>query len=288
MIMYVRAFFKLRRLVRSRQREADSCGVDHMPSLIQRFARARNPDGAGDPPPRPKTAAEELTTPSDVTSPDPPPEHAEEAQGVRVVVDGSAAADGDRRPPADPDQVVVEENGKPADSEDQQDNDQADLATAAAELKKANQKAKAAAALKKMRAQSGFSVWKWLPTFYDPVEDTVRSRIIAVLAVAVIPAMLVGLLLEPMVTDIAAVTLNRVIVFSPLFIPADPVYVGVLPAKGYEFRFVIRNAKNWPQSGTSPILICEPIAAVSRHTPNPCSRRHHIRLHTRQLHRLGP
>jgi hypothetical protein len=261
-----------------------------MPSLIQRFARARNPDGAGDPPPRPKTAAEELTTPSDVTSPDPPPEHAEEAQGVRVVVDGSAAADGDGRPSADADQVVpvVEENGKPADSQDQQDIDQADLATAAAELKKANQKAKAAAALKKMRARAGFSVWKWLPTFYDPVEDTIRSRIIAVLAVAVIPAMLVGLLLEPMVTDIAAVTLNRVIVFSPLFIPADPVYVGVLPAKGYEFRFVIRNAKNWPQSGTSPILTCEPMAAVSRHTPNPCSRRHHICLHTRQLHRLGP
>jgi len=257
-----------------------------MPSLIQRFARARNPNGTGDAPPRPKTAAEELT--SDVASPDPPPKRAEEAQGVLVVVDDSRATDGEGRPAADPDQVVVEEHGKPADSEDQQDNEQADVATAAAELKKANQKAKAAAALKKMRARSGFSVWKWLPTFYDPVEDTIRSRVIAALAVAVIPAMLVGLLLEPMVTDIAAVTLNRVIVFSPLFIPADPVYVGVLPAKGYEFRFVIRNAKNWPQSGKSPILTYESGATVSRHTPNPCSRRNRIRLNTRQLHRLGP
>jgi hypothetical protein len=207
---------------------------------------------------------------------------------VLVVVDDSRATDGEGRPAADPDQVVVEEHGKPADSEDQQDNEQADVATAAAELKKANQKAKAAAALKKMRARSGFSVWKWLPTFYDPVEDTIRSRVIAALAVAVIPAMLVGLLLEPMVTDIAAVTLNRVIVFSPLFMPLDPVYVGVLPAKGYEFRFVIRNAKNWPQSGKSPILTYESGATVSRHTPNPCSRRNRIRLNTRQLHCLGP
>jgi hypothetical protein len=61
-----------------------------------------------------------------------------------------------------------------------------------------------------------------LPTFYDPVEDTIRSRIIAVLAVAVIPAMLTGLLLEPMITDVADVTRNSVILFSPLFMPMDP------------------------------------------------------------------
>jgi hypothetical protein len=264
-----------------------------MPSLIQRFARARNPNGNGEPLPRPQTAAEELTTPSDVASPDSSPKRSIEAPGVRVVIDDSSAAAHESRPTegrgeTDGHKVAVEEDGKPADGDDEQDANHADaIATAAAELKKARQKAKAAAALQKMKAQSGFSLWRWLPTFYDPVEDTIRSRIIAVLAVAVIPAMLVGLLLEPMITDTVAVTSNKVLVFSPLFMPLDPVYVGVLPAKGFEFRFVVRNVMNWPQSGKLPIFCYEPCTPLCLHTPNPCPRRHSIRLHTSQLHCLG-
>lgn len=231
-----------------------------MPSLIQRFNRARNSSGGDDPPPRPKTSAEELTTAADAPPATEPPL---KVSGVKT--DGNiskAAADcedhvdagaTEDRQTTDPDQVTIGEGGSAGDSVEQQAVDPVAAAAAAAELRKASQKAKAAAALKKMKARSGFSLWNWLPTFYDPVEDTIRSRIIAVLAVAVIPAMLTGLLLEPMITDVADVTQNKVILLSPLFMPMDPMYVGVPSAKGYEFRFVVRNSKYWPQPGKPTI-----------------------------------
>jgi hypothetical protein len=231
-----------------------------MPSLIQRFNRARNSSGGDDPPPRPKTSAEELTTAADATPATEPPLKVSGAQtdgniskaAADCEDDADAGATEDRQT-TDPDQVTIAEGGSAGDSVEQQAVDPVAAAAAAAELRKASQKAKAAAALKKMKARSGFSLWNWLPTFYDPVEDTVRSRIIAVLAVAVIPAMLTGLLLEPMITDVADVTQNRVILLSPLFMPMDPMYVGVPSAKGYEFRFVVRNSKYWPQPGKPTI-----------------------------------
>ena len=233
-----------------------------MPSLIQRFVRARNSGDDLPPGPRPKTSAEELTTvtPTDV-APGPASLHdarvdgdgSKDAENSKDGVDrGAAEAQGGRQTTATLlDEVKIGDDGAAGDTEQQQEVDPIAAAAAAAELKKASQKAKAAAALKRMKARSSFSVWNWLPTFYDPVEDTIRSRIIAVLAVAVIPAMLTGLLLEPMITDVSIVTRDKVIVFAPLFIPMDPMYVGVFPAKGYEFRFVVRNSKNWPQSGKS-------------------------------------
>lgn len=233
-----------------------------MPSLIQRFVRARKSGDDLPPGPRPKTSAEELTTPTDVV-PGPPSSHdarvggdsSKNAEDPKDGVDRGAAeseAPGGRRTTETHlDEVKVGDDGAAADTEQQQEVDPIAAAAAAAELKKASKKAKAAAALKRMKARSSFSVWTWLPTFYDPVEDTIRSRIIAVLAVAVIPAMLTGLLLEPMITDVSIVTRDKVVNFAPLFIPMDPMYVGVFPAKGYEFRFVVRNSKNWPQSGKS-------------------------------------
>jgi hypothetical protein len=182
---------------------------------------------------------------------------------------------------ADPDEVTFEAEGTLAQDEEQQAIDPSASASVAAELRKASQKAKAAAALKKMKARSSFSVWRWLPIFFDPIEDTVRSRIIAVLAVAVIPAMLTGLLLEPMITDVASVTQNKAIVFSPLFLPMDPMYVGILPVRGYEFRFVVRNVKNWPKSGKLSIFLdLSNIQTLLTAT----TRRCRIRVHTAQLH----
>jgi hypothetical protein len=263
-----------------------------MPSLLQRFARARNSSAGDDPAPRPKTSAEELTTSADVAHPDIREPQRHEAQAAQTdggsnkdaedskdAIDSSAAQD---RRTSNPDQVTIGEGNEVGDSEDAEEeaaNPAAAAAAAAAQLKKASQKAKAAAALKKMKARSGFSLWNWLPTFYDPVEDTIRSRVIAVLAVAVIPAMLAGLLLEPMITDVADVTRNSVILFSPLFMPMDPMcvtpclastyfcnilcmYVGVPPAKGYEFRFVVRNSKYWPQPGK--LLFPNPFKAKSK------------------------
>jgi hypothetical protein len=228
-----------------------------MPSLFSRFARARNATGNDDPYSRPKTSAEELATPA-IAEPDdalrPEPDKTDgdlSADSLAVAQQVQSSSNEDHKT-TDPDEVRVEPEDDliAGESEEQRVVDPAAAAAAAAQLKKANQKAKAAAALKNMKARSGFSLWRWLPTFYDPVEDTVRSRIIAVLAVALIPAMLTGLLLEPMITDVAAVTQNKAMVFSPLFLPMDPMYAGVLPARGYEFRFVVRNAKHWPISGT--------------------------------------
>jgi hypothetical protein len=232
-----------------------------MPSLFQRFARARNATGGEDAHSRPKTSAEELTTPS-IAAPtggsasQPVTQTDGDASKISAdsLADAAQVQSSSIDQPAnstDLNEVRIEDDVNAGEPEEQQAVDPSAAAAAAAELRKASQKAKAAAALKRMKARSGFSLWRWLPTFYDPVEDTIRSRVIAVLAVAVIPAMLTGLLLEPMITDVAEVTQNRVIVFSPLFLPMDPMYVGFLPTRGYEFRFVVRNAKNWPKSGTS-------------------------------------
>jgi hypothetical protein len=227
-----------------------------MPSLIQRFTRARNSSGGDDLPTRPKTSAEELTAPSDAAAA--PPLEVSDAQtggdSNKAAADSADDVDAgaaESHQTTDPNQVTVGEG----DSEEQRAVDPEAAAAAIAELRKASQKAKAAAALKKLKARSGFSLWNWLPTFYDPIEDTIRSRIIAVLAVAVIPAMLTGLLLEPMITDVADVTQNRVILLSPLFMPMDPMYIGVPPAKGYEFRFAVRNSKYWPQPGKPAIMV---------------------------------
>jgi hypothetical protein len=264
-----------------------------MPNLFQRFARARDTAGGEDPPQRPKTSADELTSTADVIpGPKPQPDEMPVTRTDNDTSADSKDADGqihsvsiDGRKTADPDQVRVDAEGNAAESEQQQAVDPVAAAAVAAELKKASQKARAAAALKKMKARSGFSLWRWLPTFYDPVEDTIRSRIIAVLAVAVIPAMLTGLLLEPMITDVAAVTQNKAIIFSPLFLPMDPMYVGVLSAQGYEFRFVVRNAKNWPKSGNlSTYLDLSHIATPLTST----ARGYHLCVYTAQLHGAQP
>jgi hypothetical protein len=232
-----------------------------MPGLFQRFARIRygSSSSSDDPPPRPKTAAEELASPIDDTSSPTPalrPEQAFEMSAdpaTGIIADHTAAA-APASITAASEGATSSESVHVADGEEnpREDSDQLqvlDSAAAAAELKQAHKRAKAAAALKRMRASAGFSLWRWLPTFYDPVEDTVRSRIIGVLAVALIPAMLTGLLLEPMITDVATTVQDKAMVFSPLFLPMDPMYIGVVPAKDYAFRFVVRNSKYWPQSG---------------------------------------
>jgi len=237
-----------------------------MPSLLQRFARARNANGGDDPPARPRTAAEEqLSRPATSAAAPVGGETSNVAQDSVTPVDVPAET---AAPAAtDPEQIAVGEGQPDAAEEEQPAVDAAAVAAAAAELKKARQKAKAAEALKKMKARSSFSLWRWLPAFYDPVEDTIRSRIIAVLAVAIIPAMLTGLLLEPMITDVASVTGDKVILFSSLYVPMDPMYVGVLPAKGYEFRFVVRNSKYWPQPGA--LAYISPPPSPRAHSPAP-------------------
>ena len=273
-----------------------------MPNLFQRFSHARNANGGDDPPPRPRTAAEEqLSRPATSAAAAASNETlgvGGQVQGVSmpVAADSRTPADGpeDSGAPAvtDPEQIAVGEGAEGSAEKEQQQQQAADPAAAAvaaaaalAEMQKQRLKAKAEAALKKMKSRTAFSLWRFLPTFYDPVEDTIRSRIIAVLAVAMIPAMLTGLLLEPMITDVVEVTSNKVILLSPLFLPMDPMYVGVLPVKGYEFRFVVRNAKNWPQPGSaSPSLTnrVHPADALPLH------RRLYIRVCARQLRHPQP